>query len=59
MVCHLLDDLSQNVTRTESMPKFSALVIPTSAGVQTNKVTKLPEHTDGERQNAQSKVILQ
>lgn len=59
MVCHLLDDLSQNVTRTESMPKFSALVIPTSAGVQTNKVTKLPEHIIGERLDAQSKVILQ
>lgn len=58
-MCHLLDDLSQNVTRTESMPKYSALVIPTSAGVQTNMVMKLLEHTDGERQNAQSKVILQ
>ena len=58
-MCHLLDDLSQNVTRTESMPKYSALVIPTSAGVRTNMVMKLLEHTDGERQNAQSKVILQ
>lgn len=58
-MCHLLDDLPQNVTRMESMPKYSALAIPTFAGVQINRVMRLPEHIDGERQTVQSKVILQ